>query len=354
MITKASPTANLLRTPASFTTNGLETMQFGLFSGPNGFVGIVEALKQDDILKVLAEPLLTTISGRPASCNVGGEVAYPQPTGFGNISVAFRPFGTQIDFVPIVLGNGGCRLEVRPRVSEVDYTLGTTINGTSVPGFRVRWADVGVELKFGQTLAIAGLLSQETEQQTKGIPYLMDVPYLGTLFRRTHNKVNEIELLILVRPELVDALDPDQLSACRPGTTSLSPDDCGLYFKGYREVPIPASLVPPVGPVGFHPTQEPVTTPPEMETPTGPAPPDINRAPGQPPREGASPDSARRGPKAGPSSRRTAGTVGSAVTTARREPYSRTDRQAPKSQPPTGQDSSAPGFIGPTGYDVKD
>ena len=143
-------------------------MQFGLISGPNGFVGIIEALKQDDILKVLAEPTLATVSGRPASCLVGGKVAYPQPTGFGNISVAFQNFGTQIDFVPIVLGNGGCRLEVRPNVSEVDYTLGTTINGTTVPGFRVRQADTGVELKFGQTLAIAGLLSQETEHADQG------------------------------------------------------------------------------------------------------------------------------------------------------------------------------------------
>ena len=198
----------MLRNANSFTTNGSETMQFGLFSGPNGFVGVIEALKQDDILKVLAEPLLTTVSGRPATCLVGGKVAYPQPTGFGNISVAFQNFGTQIDFVPIVLGNGGCRLEVRPNVSEVDYTLGTTINGTTVPGFRVRQADTGVELKFGQTLAIAGLLSQETEAADKGVPYLMDVPYLGALFRRTHSKVNEIELLILVRPELVEGSIP--------------------------------------------------------------------------------------------------------------------------------------------------
>ena len=114
IITKANPTQNLLRTAAAFTTNNAETMQFGLISGPNGVVGMIEALKQDDILKELAEPVLVTVSGRPATCNVGGEVAYPQPTGFGNISVAFRKFGTQIDFVPIVLGNGGCRLEVKP------------------------------------------------------------------------------------------------------------------------------------------------------------------------------------------------------------------------------------------------
>ena len=149
----------------NFTTNGLETLQLGIISGASGFVGMLQALKQDDIIKVLSEPTLTTLSGRPAMCLVGGKVAYPQPTGFGNISVAFQPFGTQIDFVPIVLGNGGVRLEVRPQVSEVDQTLGTTINGTTVPGFRVRQADTGAELQFGQTLAIAGLLSQLTEQE---------------------------------------------------------------------------------------------------------------------------------------------------------------------------------------------
>ena len=238
LITKATATTNLFRTGGSFTTNSAETMQFGIINGPNGVVGIIEALKQDDILKVLSEPKLATVSGRPASCNVGGEVAYPMPTGFGNISVAFKKFGTQIDFVPIVLGNGGCRLEVRPRVSEVDYTLGTSINGTSVPGFRLREADTGVELKFGQTLAIAGLLSKEVEQETRGIPYLMDVPYLGALFRRTHSKVDEVELLIMVRPELVEGLDPDQVPPCGPGTSSMSPADCDLYWKGYREVPV--------------------------------------------------------------------------------------------------------------------
>ena len=101
----------------NFTTNGLETLQLGIISGASGFVGMLQALKQDDIIKVLSEPTLTTLSGRPAMCLVGGKVAYPQPTGFGNISVAFQPFGTQIDFVPIVLGNGGVRLEV-PAASE--------------------------------------------------------------------------------------------------------------------------------------------------------------------------------------------------------------------------------------------
>jgi len=340
LITKASPTTSLLRGPATFTTNGTETMQFGVLSGTNGFVGMIEALKQDDILKVMAEPKLVAVSGRPATCNVGGEVAYPQPTGFGNISVAFRPFGTQIDFVPIVLGNGGCRLEVRPRVSEVDYTLGTSINGTSVPGFRVREADTGVELKFGQTLAIAGLLSQQSEQQVKGIPYLMDIPYVGAAFRKTHNKINEVELLILVTPELVDALDPDQVPPCGPGMNSMAPDDCGLYWKGYREVP--------VRPGGRGPVQPGLEGPyPEQVDPQQPSPtPRVEEMPAAPsaarPRGNATAtisDEAGGGPALGGQ-----GYPGS---------YNPPRQAARPSQAPAISRSSPPGFIGPRGYDVR-
>ncbi len=219
IINKANPTAGLFRTAGSLTTNGQETIQFGIVNDPSGFVGFLEALKRENLLKVLAEPNLVTVSGRPASYLVGGQVPYPQPTGFGNISINFKPFGTQIDFVPIVLGNGGVRLEVRPQVSELDRTIGVSINGTTVPGFRERMVDTGVELKFGQTLAIAGLLQQRVEMEKRGLPYLMDVPYLGMLFSRKISTVNEVELLIVVRPELVEAMDPDQVPACGPGTT---------------------------------------------------------------------------------------------------------------------------------------
>jgi len=302
---------------------------------------------------VLAEPTLTTVSGRPANCNVGGEVAYPQPTGFGNISVAFRPFGTQIDFVPIVLGNGSVRLEVRPRVSEVDYTLGTTINGTAVPGFRVREADTGVELQFGQTLAIAGLLSQQTEASVRGIPYLMDMPYLGVAFRRTHNKVNEVELLILVRPELVEALDPDQVPPCGPGMTSLSPTDCDLYWKGYREVPVQGpSLMGPGGPDGSCPPVEQQTipvqpVPPVEEMPSAKAPTPAT------PRNAVVATPAPQEPRmAGASSRRLP-IPASATSPVRDDRYNPANPQRPKARSQANPDSEPPGFLGPRGYDLR-
>ena len=138
-IVNANPTASLIRSASSFGTNAVNppTVQFGVVSDNSAFLGFLEALKRENLLKVLAEPNLVTVSGRPASYLVGGEVPYPQPTGFGNISINFKPFGTQIDFVPIVLGNGGVRLEVRPQVSELDRTLGVSMRlgaGAVIPG----------------------------------------------------------------------------------------------------------------------------------------------------------------------------------------------------------------------------
>ncbi len=353
LITKANPTTSLLRGVGSFTTNSAETLQMGLLTSGNGAIAMIEALKQDDILKVLSEPTLTTVSGRPASCNVGGEVAYPQPTGFGNISVAFRPFGTQIDFVPIVLGNGSVRLEVRPRVSEVDYTLGTTINGTAVPGFRVREADTGVELQFGQTLAIAGLLSQSTEAQVKGVPYLMDVPYVGAAFRRTHNKVNEVELLIMVRPELVEALDPDQVPPCGPGMTTLSPTDCDLYFKGYREVPVRGPSMMGPGPDGSGPVieQDGQPAPAVEEMPSAKAPTPATRS-----TVAVSPVAVSQAPQqprmAATSSRRLP-TPASATSPARDDRNNPANPQGAKARSQANSNSEPPGFLGPRGYDLR-
>ncbi len=357
LITKAIPTASVFRTAAAMTSSASETVQFGIVSDPAGFVGFMEALKQEDLLKVLAEPNLVTVSGRPASYLVGGQMPYPQPTGFGNISVAFRDFGTQIDFVPIVLGNGGVRLEVRPRVTEIDPTLAINIQGTSVPGFRIREVDTGVELKFGQTLAIAGLMQTRETMVKRGIPYLMDIPYLGAAFSRKSSQINEVELLILVRPELVEGLDPEQVPPCGPGMTSMSPDDHGLFWKGYMEVPVrmPENGPAAVGPYG--PGNCPECEDVEQIVPGEPEPAIENAPPGE---QGPSarwnspvqttgavasnkPQSSRRSTS---SSRRT--TVARTGTNSYNPSTPQTRQAATQSNAQSGQ----PGFIGPRGYDV--
>ncbi len=219
------------------TTSGGETVAFGIVNDSNSFFGFIDALRQYNLVKVLAEPTLVTVSGRPASFSSGGEFPIIVPQALGTNSIEYRQFGTRVDFVPIVLGNGRVRLEVRPQVSEIDPARSVTINGTTVPGLRTRWVDTGVEMKAGQTLALAGLIQTQIESQNVGLPWLSDLPWLGAAFRRVREQNNEIELLILVTPEFVDALDADDVPPCGPGQLTASPNDTELYFRGYLETP---------------------------------------------------------------------------------------------------------------------
>ncbi|QDU25951.1 Putative type II secretion system protein D precursor [Anatilimnocola aggregata] len=224
--------AGIATTPA-----GPSTVRFGIVDGNTQFYGFLELLRQNNLAKLLAEPTLTTLNGRPASFNVGGEVPILVPQSLGTVTIQYREFGTQVDFVPIVLGNGLVRLEVRPQITELDNSLSVNLNGTSIPGFRQRRADVGVEMRAGQTLAIAGLVYTRTEASNRGIPWLADLPWFGVPFRHVQERQNEVELVILVTPEFAEAMDPNEVPACGPGQTTASPTDVELYYRGYLEVP---------------------------------------------------------------------------------------------------------------------
>jgi pilus assembly protein CpaC len=137
----------------------------------------------------------------------------------------------------MVLGNGNIRLEIRPHVSEVDETRGVEANGVKVPGLTMRYTDTSVEMRAGQTLALAGLIQYRTESLNKGIPGLADWPWLGRAFSRVEEQVNEVELLILVTPEIVGPMEPHQVPQCGPGQLTTSPNDSELYWYGYPEVP---------------------------------------------------------------------------------------------------------------------
>jgi pilus assembly protein CpaC len=211
-----------------------DTVRFGLI-GDTSFFGFLDLLRENNLAKLLAEPKITTLSGRPASFNVGGQVPIPIAQSLGTVTVQYKDFGTQIDFVPIALGNGNIRLEVRPEVTEVDASLRDATTG--VPGFRRRFADTAVEMKAGQTMAIAGLIYQRQDSSNRGIPWLADLPWVGAAFRRTREIVNEVELVITVTPEFVEAIDCEEVPACGPGTMTSQPTDTELYYKGYIEVP---------------------------------------------------------------------------------------------------------------------
>jgi len=221
--------------PTAVTT-GQPTFMFRVVDGNSAFFGVLEALRHDNLMKILAEPTLVTVSGRPAFFNVGGEFPILVPESLGTVSIEYKKFGTQVDFVPIVLGGGRIRLEVKPRVSEIDNTRSVSVQSINVPGLRVREVDTGVELMAGQTLAIAGLVQTRVEAQRRGIPGIMELPYIGALFRKVEETNNEVELLILVTPELVDPLDPSEVPCQGPGTNSRRPTDWELYMRGKIEV----------------------------------------------------------------------------------------------------------------------
>lgn len=216
-----------------------DTLRFAVTNGTENFNGFLEALERNNLAQLLSEPTLTTVSGRPASFLVGGQIPIPVPQSLGVTTIEYRDFGTKIDFVPIVLGNGKVRLDVRAEVTEVDPSISATIGNGSVPGFRSRNAETGAEMKTGQTMAIAGLVFNKKDASVRGFPWLMDMPWVGSAFRRTSHQENELELIIMVTPEFCEAMDATEVPPCGPGQLSTSPTDTELFYRGYLEVPKP-------------------------------------------------------------------------------------------------------------------
>ncbi|NLF06901.1 MAG: histidine kinase [Pirellulaceae bacterium] len=213
------------------------TFAFNVVNGKSGFFGVLDALRQDNLMKIMSEPTLVAINGQHASFNSGGEIPVPEPQSLGTISIAWKKYGTQIKFVPIVLGNGNLRLEVHSEISELDETRSFSISGTQVPGIKMRDVHTAVEMMAGQTLAIAGLVQTRVEASNAGLPWISEVPYLGAAFRNVKENRNEVELLIMVTPELVEPMDAEEVSECGPGLMTESPNDWELFMHGHLEVP---------------------------------------------------------------------------------------------------------------------
>ena len=233
----ANAPGNLINAPASIINAVPEAGAANVRIASGNFEALISALRQSDMLKFLAEPTVVATHGRPARFTVGGRVPYIVPSGDDAVTVAYEEFGTSVDFLPFVVGPGRIRLEVRPEVKEVDDSNGIEAAGIIVPAFTQRYVETAVELQAGQTFAIAGLLQSRTESQIRATPFFGELPYIGTLFRRVSERRNDIELLITVTPELVDAMDPHEVPVGGPGLNSTSPSDKELYFKGHIEVP---------------------------------------------------------------------------------------------------------------------
>ena len=190
------------------TTNPLNFMLYG---SKLNLGTTIQDLESKQILQILAEPTITTISGQKADFLSGGEFPFPmvQPGGTGSapvVTIQFRPYGVKLEFTPIVNDDGTIRLTVAPEVSSLDYTNSVTIGGFTVPALSTRSAETQVELRSDQSFAISGLLDQRTTDLLSKTPGIASIPILGALFKSKNVNHSTTELVVIVTPTLVDPL----------------------------------------------------------------------------------------------------------------------------------------------------
>jgi pilus assembly protein CpaC len=214
---------------------GSTTTLFGVFDRAN-FALFFSALRRNSLVKILAEPNLVALNGQKASFLAGGEFPFPVPqSGAGGapatITIEFKQFGVQLAFTPTILDGDTIRLAVDPEVGTLDFSIGTVLvpGTTPVPGLNTRKAHTVVELREGQTLALAGLMSVELDAQTSRIPGLGDLPVLGPFFSNTNNTRTEKELIVLVTPYLIEPMAKGQVPPV-PGSEVNEPSDLEFYI----------------------------------------------------------------------------------------------------------------------------
>jgi len=199
------------------------------FQRNEGIGGVLRALKQTGFFQSLAEPNLIAYNGQEASFLAGGEFPIPTVQGAsGAVSIQFKEFGIRLNFTPTIAGDV-IRLKVRPEVSTLDFANGVSLGGFRVPALTTRWAQTDVELRDGQSFAIAGLLNNVSQQDKSSIPILSQLPIIGNLFKAKADRAERTELMVLITPRLVRPLDPDEVPALptrpRPFLPPLGPDE---------------------------------------------------------------------------------------------------------------------------------
>lgn len=195
----------------------------------------LNALEEDGLFKLLAEPNLVAISGQEAEFLAGGEipVPVPQPSGGGGstqITIEYKPFGVAVKFKPFVLSENRLRMQVQPEVSELDSAIAVNIGGFSVPGISTRRAKTTIELAPGESFMIAGLIKDQARTNISSLPGVKELPVLGALFRSTDFQRNESELVIAVTPYLVDPVRHSDVKLPTDGYAHAS--DMEMLFYG--------------------------------------------------------------------------------------------------------------------------
>ncbi len=205
------------------------------FDKKEGIGGVIRALQQKGGFQSLAEPNLIAYNGQEASFLAGGEFPVPvvqAGSGSNAVTIMFKEFGVRLNFKPTIAGDL-IRLKVRPEVSTLDFANGITLEGFRIPALTTRRAETDVELRDGQSFAIAGLLDNIRQDDAAAIPILSKLPILGAMFKSKAERAEETELMVLITPRLVRALNPDEVP---PLPTSIRPfikkGDIGQQLDG--------------------------------------------------------------------------------------------------------------------------
>jgi pilus assembly protein CpaC len=199
-------------------------------SGQNSVAGALKALEQDGLLRTLAEPNLTAVSGEPAKFLAGGEYPVPVVDSLGQVSVVYKEYGIGLAFTPVVMTEGRISLKIESEVSELTQEGAVVLAGIQIPALKKRQANSTVELPSGGSLALAGLLKEDSRQNIEGFPGLKNVPILGTLFRSHEYQKDETELVIIVTPYIVRPTSRQELA--RPLDGMGDPTDRKANFLG--------------------------------------------------------------------------------------------------------------------------
>lgn len=250
-----------LATANPFAAN-VATQTLTLRGKPHGnwdLNAVVDAMEGEGLVKVLAEPNLTALSGETASFLAGGEFPILVPDSTGRVTIEFKKFGVSLAFTPTLTGSDRINLHVRPEVSQLSGTNSVTLNGFNIPSLVTRRAETTVELGSGQSFAIAGLLQNNATHDINKFPGLGDIPVLGGLFRSDRFQREESELVILVTPYIVRPTAKAKLLAA-PTDGFAPPSDAERHLVGgtHRRNPQAgaARTVTPdgstvIGPIGF-------------------------------------------------------------------------------------------------------
>jgi pilus assembly protein CpaC len=217
------------------TLNSFGALAGTFHIGSTDLTVALDALETKGLVKTLAEPNLTTMSGETASFLAGGEFPIPIASsaaavgGTATITIDYKQFGIALGFTPTILGDGLINLIVNPEVSSIDSTISVNTAGISVPGLKIRRAHATVELRDGESFTIAGLLSDNYASTVDQFPFVGDVPVLGALFRSHNFQTDQTELVIVVTPHLVT---PRRGYIATPADHFVPPSDFELFLLG--------------------------------------------------------------------------------------------------------------------------